>query len=52
VAALIAGRDGVAPQARVLPAKLNGGSADAEAAIRWAADRPPVTTGVLAPALV
>jgi subtilisin family serine protease len=38
VAALIAGRAGVAPEAEVLPVKLTGGSADAEAAVRWAAD--------------
>jgi subtilisin family serine protease len=38
VAALIAGRSGVAPGARVLPVKVTGGSADANAALKWAVD--------------
>ncbi|MER5261052.1 S8 family serine peptidase [Actinosynnema sp. NPDC002837] len=39
VAALVAGRHGVAPEAEVLPVKLTGNSADADAAVRWAVDR-------------
>ncbi|MFD7659125.1 S8 family serine peptidase [Actinosynnema sp. NPDC059797] len=38
VAALIAGRSGVAPGARVLPVKVTGGGADANEALRWAVD--------------
>ncbi|WP_447004923.1 S8 family serine peptidase [Saccharothrix isguenensis] len=39
IAALIAGRSGVAPGARVLPVKVTGGSAAANAALKWAVDR-------------
>ncbi|HWO65580.1 MAG TPA: S8 family serine peptidase [Umezawaea sp.] len=45
MALLIAGRGvdggtvGVAPGARIVPARLDGGPADAEAAIRWVVDR-------------
>lgn len=38
IAGLIAGRDGVAPGARVLPVRLAGGAADAVAAVKWAVD--------------